>query len=409
MELISVRINDFLHYVGVNDRDTHLFENLWPLENGVSYNSYLINAEKTALLDTVKITKVSDFTAKLRAALGDKNLDYLVIHHMEPDHSGAVSTIRELYPDVQIVGNKRTIQYLEEFYGITENILEVKDGETLDLGDRSLTFYTTPMVHWPESMVSYEPKSKILFSQDAFGGFGALDGTIFDDEINLDFYHSETRRYFSNIVGKFSKQVQSALKKLAGLEISMVCPVHGPIWRSHPEKIIELYDKWSRYEVEEGVIIVYGSMYGNTQRMAEVIARELAVQGISNIKVFDVSKTHESYILSEIWRYKGLILGSCTYNNYMFPLMTKLVNILDMNKIENHVLGVFGSYSWSGGAVKALKEFGEKGKYDMIPEVVEAKCAACDEDIIGLRNIARTMAHKLKEDRLTELTDLLDN
>ncbi len=409
MELISVRINDFLHYVGVNDRDTHLFENLWPLENGVSYNSYLINAEKTALLDTVKITKVSDFTAKLRAALGDKNLDYLVIHHMEPDHSGAVSTIRELYPDVQIVGNKRTIQYLEEFYGITENILEVKDGETLDLGDRSLTFYTTPMVHWPESMVSYEPKSQILFSQDAFGGFGALDGTIFDDEINLDFYHSETRRYFSNIVGKFSKQVQSALKKLAGLEISMVCPVHGPIWRSHPEKIIELYDKWSRYEVEEGVIIVYGSMYGNTQRMAEVIARELAVQGISNIKVFDVSKTHESYILSEIWRYKGLILGSCTYNNYMFPLMTKLVNILDMNKIENHVLGVFGSYSWSGGAVKALKEFGEKGKYDMIPEVVEAKCAACDEDIIGLRNIARTMAHKLKEDRLTELTDLLDN
>lgn len=409
MELISVRINDFLHYVGVNDRDTHLFENLWPLENGVSYNSYLINAEKTALLDTVKITKVSDFTAKLKAALGDKHLDYLVIHHMEPDHSGAVSTIREIYPDVQIVGNKRTIQFLEEFYGITDNILEVKDCDTLDLGDRSLQFFTTPMVHWPESMVSYEPKSKILFSQDAFGGFGALDGTIFDDEINLDFYHSETRRYFSNIVGKFSKQVQSALKKLSGIEISMVCPVHGPIWRSHPEKIIELYDKWSRYEVEEGVIIVYGSMYGNTQRMAEVIARELAVQGISNIKVFDVSKTHESYILSEIWRYKGLILGSCTYNNYMFPLMTKLVNIIDMNKIENHILGVFGSYSWSGGAVKALKEFGENSKFEVIPEVVEAKCAACDEDIIGLRNIARTMAHKLKEDRLTELTDLLDN
>lgn len=408
MELLSVKINDFLHYVGVNDRDTHLFENLWPLENGVAYNSYLLTAEKTALLDTVKITKVSDFSAKLKAALKGKTLDYLVVHHMEPDHSGSIVMIREMYPDVQLVGNKRTIQYLDEFYGITDNILEVKDGDTLDLGGRSLRFYTTPMVHWPESMVSYEEKSKILFSQDAFGGFGALDGTIFDDEINLDFYHSETRRYYSNIVGKFSKQVQSALKKLSGLEISMVCPVHGPIWRSHPEKIIELYDRWSRYEVEEGVVIVYGSMYGNTQRMAEVIARQLAEEGIKNIKVFDVSKTHESYILSEIWRYKGVILGSCTYNNYMFPLMTKLVNVLEMNNLINHVIGVFGSYSWSGGAVKALREFAERGKYDVIDEVIEAKCSACDEDIEGLKRIAKQMAYKLKEDRLSSLQEMLD-
>ncbi|MDO5689686.1 MAG: FprA family A-type flavoprotein [Tissierellia bacterium] len=408
MELLSVKINDFLHYVGVNDRDTHLFENLWPLENGVAYNSYLLTAEKTALLDTVKITKVSDFSAKLKAALKGKTLDYLVVHHMEPDHSGSIVMIREMYPDVQLVGNKRTIQYLDEFYGITDNILEVKDGDTLDLGGRSLRFYTTPMVHWPESMVSYEEKSKILFSQDAFGGFGALDGTIFDDEINLDFYHSETRRYYSNIVGKFSKQVQSALKKLSGLEISMVCPVHGPIWRSHPEKIIELYDRWSRYEVEEGVVIVYGSMYGNTQRMAEVIARQLAEEGIKNIKVFDVSKTHESYILSEIWRYKGVILGSCTYNNYMFPLMTKLVNVLEMNNLINHVIGVFGSYSWSGGAVKALREFAERGKYDVIDEVIEAKCSACDEDIEGLKRVAKQMAYKLKEDRLSSLQEMLD-
>lgn len=214
MKLLSVKMNDFLYYVGVNDRDTHLFENIWPLENGVSYNSYLIVAEKTALLDTVKITKVSDFTTKLREAIGDRDLDYLVVHHMEPDHSGSIETIRELYPNVKIVGNKKTIEFLNEFYGITDNLVEIKDGESLDLGSRKLTFYTTPMVHWPESMVSYEEYSKTLFSQDAFGGFGALDGTIFDDEINLDFYHSETRRYYSNIVGKFSKSVQFALKNL---------------------------------------------------------------------------------------------------------------------------------------------------------------------------------------------------
>lgn len=408
MDLLSVKINDFLNYVGVNDRETHLFENMWPLENGVSYNSYLMTSEKTALLDTVKITKVDDFTAKLQAALKNRPLDYLVIHHMEPDHSGSIRTIIELYPDIILVGNKKTIEYLNDFYGITENILEVKDGDTLDLGDRSLQFFTTPMVHWPESMVSYEQKSGILFSQDAFGGFGALNGTIFDDEINLDFYESETRRYFSNIVGKFSKQVQAALKKLSGLTIKMVCPVHGPIWRTHPEKIIELYDRWSRHQVEEGCIIVYGSMYGNTARMAEVIARTLAEEGIKNIKVFDVSKTHESHILSEIWNYKGVILGSCTYNNYMFPVMTKLVNVLDMNKIENHVLGVFGSYSWSGGAVKALKEFGEKSKMTLLDEIVEAKCAACDEDVEGLIRLAKEMANSIKDERLSDITQMLN-
>lgn len=399
MKLLSVKMNDFLYYVGVNDRDTHLFENIWPLENGVSYNSYLIVAEKTALLDTVKITKVSDFTTKLREAIGDRDLDYLVVHHMEPDHSGSIETIRELYPNVKIVGNKKTIEFLNEFYGITDNLVEIKDGESLDLGSRKLTFYTTPMVHWPESMVSYEEYSKTLFSQDAFGGFGALDGTIFDDEINLDFYHSETRRYYSNIVGKFSKSVQFALKKLSPLDIKMVCPVHGPIWRANPGKIIELYDKWSSYQVEEGVIICYGSMYGNTQTMAEVITRELAEQGIKNIKIFDVSKTHHSYILSEIWKYKAVILGSCTYNNDMFPVMSNLVNTLRMNKIENHLIGVFGSYSWSGGAVKSLKEFAEDGKYELIEPVVEAKCTAKEADIEELKKLAKNIADKLKADR----------
>lgn len=396
MNTLSVKITDNLHYIGVNDRETHLFENMWPLDNGISYNSYLIAGEKTALLDTVKITKVDNLLSKLTGILGDRKLDYLVIHHMEPDHSGSIKSVLDMYPEVTLVGNKKTKDFLEAFYGINTSFLEVKEGDTLDLGDRKLTFYMTPMVHWPESMVSYDDKDKILFSQDAFGGFGALDGPIFDDEINWDFYESETRRYYSNIVGKHSKQVQAAIKKLAGLDISMICPVHGPVWRSKPEKIIELYDKWSKYDTDEGVVIVYGTMYGNTAIMAETIARVLAEEGIKDIKMYDVSKTHVSHIVNEVWKYKGLILGSCTYNNGLFPPMKHLVNVIQMNNMRNHILGVFGSYSWSGGAVKSLRGFAETCEYDFIENVVEAKCSPTVEDLDKCAEIAKEMAKRLK-------------
>lgn len=396
MNTLSVKITDSLHYIGVNDRDTRLFENMWPLEDGVSYNSYLLTGEKTALLDTVKITKVDSFLDKVREALGGRPLDYLVIHHMEPDHSGSVRTVIDAYPNVTLVGNKKTAEFLNAFYGVTENVKIVADGESLDLGTQKLTFYTTPMVHWPESMVSFEENSGTLFSQDAFGGFGALSGSIFDDEINWEYFAGETRRYYSNIVGKFSKQVQAALKKLGGLDIKMICPVHGPVWREQPEKIVDLYDRMSRYESEEGVVIVYGSMYGNTEVMAETIARGLAEEGVKNIRIYDVSKTHNSYILSDIWKYRGLILGSCTYNNYLFPLMHNLLNVIKMNKLQNHILGMFGSYSWSGGALKALKEFGETCEYDVIETTVEAKSAPTREDLRVCKEIAKQMADKLK-------------
>ena len=396
MNTLSVPINDSLHYIGVNDRDTRLFENMWPLEDGVSYNSYLLKGDKTALLDTVKITKVDTFLEKVREVLGDRPLDYLVVHHMEPDHSGSIRTVIDEYPNVTIVGNKKTAEFLNNFYNITEGVQIVADGETLDLGSHKLTFYTTPMVHWPESMVSFEEVTGTLFSQDAFGGFGALNGPIFDDEINWEYYAAETRRYFTNIVGKFSRQVQAALKKLGGLDIKMICPVHGPIWREHPEKIVDLYDRWSRYESEDGVVIVYGSMYGNTEVMAETIARALAEEGVRNIRIYDVSKTHNSYILSDIWNYRGLILGSCTYNNYLFPLMHNLLNVIKMNKLQNHILGMFGSYSWSGGALKALKEFGETCEYDVIETTVEAKGAPTKEDLEVCKEIAVQMAEKLR-------------
>ncbi len=395
---LSVNVTKDIYYIGVNDRETTLFENMWPLDSGVTYNSYLIVDDKTALLDTVKITKVDDFLAKLEDALGGKKLDYLVVHHMEPDHSSSIQTVMNHYPEVKIVGNKKTKEMLKEFYGITDEnrIIEVKEGDVLELGKKSLQFIMTPMVHWPESMVSYERSEKILFSQDAFGGFGALNGPIFDDEINWSYYESETRRYYSNIVGKHSKQVQGVLKKLESLEIKMICPVHGPVWRTNPNKIIQEYTKWANYQTEDGVVIVYGSMYGNTTTMADTIARHLAEEGLKNVKMYDVSKTHASYIIGDIWKYKGLILGSCAYNNGLFPPMANLVNLIKMNNIKSHILGIFGSYSWSGGGVKSLKAFADESEYDFIDHIVEVKSSPKKEDLDSLAIIAKEMAKKLR-------------
>lgn len=278
-----------------------------------------------------------------------------------------------------------------------ENFLEVKDGDVLDLGKRKLTFVNTPMVHWPESMVSYESTDKILFSQDIFGGFGALNGTIFDDEMNFEFFESEIRRYYSNIVGKYSKQAARALQKVKSLEIDIICPVHGLVWRANPDKIVDYYIKLANQENEEGVVIAYGSMYGNTEQMADQLARFLAEEGIKNVKVHDVSKTHASYILSDIWKYKGFILGSCTYNNSVYPNMNQLMYTLKMNKLTNHSLGIFGSYGWSGGAVKELTQFAsEGGNFEVMPTIVETKGTMKEDDIEALRQLAKEMAASIK-------------
>lgn len=397
MQLHSIKINENYTYVGVNDRETERFEGQWPLPNGVSYNSYIVCGEKTALLDAVKVTKIDDFKEKIEEALGGKPLDYLVVHHMEPDHSSSIEFVREWYPDVKIVGNKATRLMLKAFYGIDE-ILEVGEGDTLDLGDGiELTFYRTPMVHWPESMVSYEKKYKTLFSQDAFGSFGTLDGGIFDDELNWAYYEDEARRYFTNIVGKFYAQVRPALKKLSALDIKQIFPIHGPLHRSHPERIMKCYEDWCNLKTEEGVVIVYGSMYGNTARAADVFARALAEEGIKNIRLFDVSKTHASFIQSEIWKYKGLVVASCTYNNGLFFPMVALCHILKANRLTNRVFATFGSYSWSGGALKELKAFGEECKYDMIDDFVEFKSAPTKEDLEHLRAVAKKMAARIRE------------
>ncbi|PLX25274.1 MAG: FprA family A-type flavoprotein [Salinivirgaceae bacterium] len=392
-----VKLSDDIYYLGVNDRRTHLFENAWPLPNGVAYNSYLIVDEKTALVDTVEYGHMEDFLQRLEDILGERQLDYLVINHMEPDHSGAIRQITNLYPDIQIVGNKKTFPILEGFYGISQNLYEVSEGDMLDLGKHKLNFYMAPMVHWPETMVTYESTTKTLFSADAFGSFGTLDGGIFDDELNLNFFEDELRRYYSNIVGKYGNQTQKALAKIADLDIKLIAATHGPIWRCHIDWIIEKYQKWSLYEAEEdGVVIVFGSMYGNTEKMADHIARTLSEQGIKDIRIYDASKTHASYIISDIWKYNGLIIGSAAYNGGAFPAVTSLLDKLKNMYVKNRHFGIFGSSSWGGGGHRTIQKWAEEAKLEPLGPKAEARCAPNDDDFALCDEVAIEVANAIK-------------
>lgn len=391
----KIKLADEIYYLGINDRRTALFENFWPLPFGVTYNAYLIVDEKVCLIDAVDSKFADDFFDQLDYILGDRPIDYVVVNHVEPDHSGALSALRLKYPDITIVGNKKTFPMIENFYGISEKTITVADGDELDLGKRKLNFYTIPMVHWPESMVTYETTEKILFSNDAFGSFGTLDGGIFDDEINLSFYEEEAMRYFANIVGKFCPHTQRALIKLEGIDIRQIAPSHGPVWRSHIAYIMEKYQKWSSYSTDKGVVIIFGSMYGNTEKMADAIGRQLAVRGIKNVRTYDASKTHVSHIISDVFKYKGVIIGSCAYNNEMFPSVENVVRELLHKGIKNHLLGVFGSYSWNGGGVKNLEKFSEEIKWEIINPSVEEKGALKQDKFEESVKLANAMADKL--------------
>ena len=391
----QVKLADNIYYLGYNDRRTHLFENIWPIPNGISYNSYLIVDEKIALVDTVERQFIDDYLDDIEAIIGDKKVDYLIINHMEPDHSGALKAIVAKYPDIILVGNKKTFGFVESFYMRPVNTLEVYDDYVLELGKTRVQFQTVPMVHWPETMVTYEETNKILFAGDAFGSYGTLDGGIFDDEINLDFYEVEIMRYFTNIVGKYCPHTQRAIKKLAGLDIKMIAATHGPIWRSDLNWVLSRYNKWSSYTFDNGVIIVYGSMYGNTQKMAEVIARQLSVRGIKDIRVYDASKTHSSYIINDIFKYKGFIVGSCAYNNSLFPNVETLLSTIEHMGVKDHYLGVFGNFSWNGGGVKNLMKFAENIKWDLVYDPIEEKGALKKDKFEQCIELANAMADKL--------------
>lgn len=389
-----------VHYVGVNDRNKTLFENLWPLPYGVSYNSYLIaDDDAVVLVDTVDVAFFEVYLKKIRAVIGDRKIDYLIINHMEPDHSGSISLIKQYYPDIVLVGNKKTFDMVDGYYGVGGERKVVAEGDSLKIGRHDLHFYLVPMVHWPETMVTFDSTDGILFSGDAFGCFGALNGGCIDKNINTEIYMGEMRRYYSNIVGKFGNPVQKALQKCSGLDIKMICPTHGPVWEEQISEVVAMYDKLSRYEAEEGVVIAYGTMYGNTEQMAEAIAEELSAQGIKNIVMHNVSKTPHSFILADIFRYKALIVGCTTYNMHLYPEMEALLSKVAARDMKNRLIGYFGSFTWASAAVKKLGEYAAQLKFEVVGNPVEMKQSMSANNEQQARELAVAMADRLKADR----------
>ncbi len=392
-----IEISPGISWVGVNDRDTELFEAMWPLPRGISYNAYLIVDEKIALVDTVKKLQLDTFIAMVRKALPPgRSVDYLIINHIEPDHSGAIDVLSAIFPGIQIVGNKRTFDLLQGFYKKTDNLLAVEDGSVLDLGRRKLSFHITPMVHWPETMMTFDASTGILFSGDAFGSFGTVDGGLFDDELDVGRYDNEMLRYYSNIIGKFSSMVQKAIQKVRPLDMRMIASTHGPVWRMDPGYAVARYDRWSRFESEPGVVLAYASMYGNTLRMAEAVARGLALGGCRTVRMHDVTKTHASFIIRDIWRYGSIVLGSCTYELGLFPVMRNLVELVEEKGLKNRRLGLFGTYGWSGGAIKRLREFAQNLSWEIVEPVMEVKCSAGPGELEQCVQLGRKMAETLK-------------
>ncbi len=355
-----------IFYVGVNDRVKHKFEALWPLPYGVSYNSYIVaGSEKLALIDTVCIEEVREYFNNINAIAGNRKIDYLIINHMEPDHSAAIPEIVRAYPEIKIVGNCKTIEMIKGFYHIVdpERYLEIKDGDTLDLGGHSLKFYLTPMVHWPETMMTYVEDLEVLFSGDAFGTFGALNGAVLDRDMETDVFIKEMYRYYSNIVGKYGRFVEKAIAKLSGLKFSYICPTHGPVWNEKISEIVELVSNLAAYKSEPGVVIVYGSMYGNTAEVAEMIARELSALGVKRIIIHNASHSEMSDMITDAFRYETLIVGSATYSMRLFPPVETFMNAMETREIKNKVFATFSNFTWAAGAVTGkLKEYAERMK-----------------------------------------------
>lgn len=392
-----MQLTDKIYYVGVNDRTKHRFEGQWHLPQGVSYNSYLVVDEKVALIDTVEADFFLEFLDKLHVVLGDRKIDYLVINHMEPDHSGSISLLRKYYPDVKLVGNKKTFDMVEGFYGVpTADDVEVTEGTELSLGSTTLRFHLVPMLHWPETMVSYLKEDKVLFSGDVFGCFGALNGNIVDRNMDTESYLPEMERYYAAILGKYGTQVLAGLKKLAPLEIEMICSTHGPVWTEHISTIIELYRRLGAGETEEGIVVAYGSMYGNTQRVAEAIAEGAAEAGVRKIVVHNLSVSQPSYVLRDIFRYKGLAIGGPTYNSELFPVVNDMMERLCGRKVSNHVLAAFGGFSWAGQAVKILEKYNERMKMEMVDAPVEWKQGANPDVLERARELGRRLAAAVK-------------
>ena len=369
MERISQRIFS----VGVNDTDKVLFEGLWPLPYGVSYNSYVVADEKVALIDTVEGGFEDEVLSNIREAIGDRPIDYLVVNHMEPDHSSLISYMLEKYPDMMIVANSKTVPMLKGYYDVPEDKVHVvAEGGELSLGGCSLKFYMVPMVHWPETMVTWLEEENTVFSGDAFGTFGAVPGSIVDEEGTLMEFKDEMIRYYSNIVGKYGKPVQTALKKLSGLNVLRICSTHGPVWENEVAEVVSLYDRLSRYDVDRGVCIVYGSMYGNTAAAAEALASELEKLGVP-YAIHDLAGNNAGELgisgaLRDVFKYDTIVAGSPTYNNGIFPPVEAFMRSLQARLIKNRRFYAFGSYTWAGSSVNQLNQMAADLGFEVLGE-----------------------------------------
>lgn len=365
------KISERIYYVGVNDDTKTLFEGLWPLPYGVSYNSYIVADSKVALIDTVEHGFEDEFLANINAVLGDRGIDYLIVNHMEPDHSSLITDMLQRYPDMKIVGNAKTLPMLQGYYGTpAERVIVVKEGDSIDLGSCSLSFHMIPMVHWPETMVTWLAEENTVFSGDAFGTFGAVSEDVVDSEGTFESFRDEMMRYYSNIVGKYGTPVQSALKKLSGLEVKRICSTHGPVWEKSVPEVVALYDRMSRYEVERGVCIAYGSMYGNTAAAAEALAEELRRQGVP-CAVHDLAGNVNpglglSGALRDVFKYDTIVAASPTYNNGIFPPVETFMKALQARLIKGRRFYALGSYTWAGSSVNLLNSFAESLGFDVL-------------------------------------------
>lgn len=390
------KINDDIYYLGASDRRIELFENVYPVSQGMSYNSYLITDEKTCLMDSVDETVRGQFLENLQYALNGRNLDYMVVQHMEPDHCSIVPELFRMYPDMKLVASLQAFKMMENFYSLQteERRLVVKEGDTLKLGKHTLKFIAAPMVHWPEVLMTYDVTDKILFSADAFGSFGAMSGNIFADEIDWDKdFKDEARRYYVNIVGKYGLQTQNVLKKASTLDIQMICPLHAHIWRKDLSTIISLYDTWSKYEAEkDSVVIFYGSIYGNTQNAAEILAMQLAENGIENVEVFDTSKTHVSFLVSKAFEYKTLVFAAATYNAEIFDTVQNLITELKNHNLANRRIGLIENGSWAPVAASKMKAQLETFKnMEVVEPVVKVVSSVTDKNVEELSVLAKEL------------------
>lgn len=395
-------ISENIHWVGGSERRLSRFENMFPLNNGIAYNAYVIIDEKTALLDTVDISISDVFMANVKYALNGRPLDYLVINHMEPDHCANIVSILHEYPQVKLIGNAKTFQFFEQFYDVDAkaSYQVIKDLDELSLGKHTLKFYTAPMVHWPEAMMTYEKSQKILFSADAFGTFGGLNGGIFADECDYaQDYLSEARRYYSNIVGKFGGPVQTLMKKLSQEEILMICPLHGPLYRGEDLGfILNKYEQWSTYTPEvKSVLLVYGSMYNNTEMVVDTLANKLSRLGVKNMKIMDVAQYDLSYVISEIWKYSNLVLATPTYNADVFYKNHALLHEMAALNVQNRKISLIFNSSWGGKTQETVMSYLDKMKnITMVGEPFIIKSSYKDHNESELDALAKDIVDSLK-------------